>query len=508
MSGMGIGSRVFFCGLVLGLSLTASAENYDGDGKLAFVNAGKDIYVREEPSVNSRAVAILGDNAYVRMYDTTKDGWVAIRSGEATGYVKKERLISGKAAKKMANKVGQEIGIVYPEALKIREAMNLDAEALDLVYKDENLRILERDGDWLKVEAPSGVIGYVHSMYCNYATVYETASLIEPKETPWKKEEKKPLVGCQAWRAPEDDNISWQKELGVEDVDKVLIEETQIEAEEETEAQSSKDSSKKSNKKKKKQVEVSEKETEKTVVEETESVEEPQWQPDGYVEEPQWQPDSYVEEPQWQPDSYVEEPQWQPDSYVEEPQWQPDSYVEEPQWQPDGYVEEPQWQPDSYVEEPQWQPDSYIDEPQSQPENNSEGSQSQRNGNINGQDLVNYGMQFVGNPYVWGGTDLVYGADCSGFTQSVYANFGVQIPRVAADQMTLGYQVPLEEAQVGDLVFYDQEGAGVDHVGVYAGNGLLLHASSPEVGIIVSDMYSIGSGPVGIVSYDYSGYLY
>ena len=102
-----------------------------------------------------------------------------------------------------------------------------------------------------------------------------------------------------------------------------------------------------------------------------------------------------------------------------------------------------------------------------------------------GQEVVNYALQFVGNPYVWGGTDPVNGADCSGFVQSVYAHFGVALNRTSEAQMANGVSVPYSQAQPGDLICYGS------HIAIYMGNGQIVHASNsapyPAGGIKVSD---------------------
>ena len=98
-----------------------------------------------------------------------------------------------------------------------------------------------------------------------------------------------------------------------------------------------------------------------------------------------------------------------------------------------------------------------------------------------GSSVVSYATQFVGNPYVWGGTSLTSGADCSGFVQSVYANFGVSLPRTSYEQQNAGYEVSYADAQPGDLICYG------GHVALYMGNGQIVHASNARDGIKVSD---------------------
>ncbi len=99
-----------------------------------------------------------------------------------------------------------------------------------------------------------------------------------------------------------------------------------------------------------------------------------------------------------------------------------------------------------------------------------------------GQQVVNYAMQFLGNPYVWGGSSLTNGTDCSGFTMSVYAHFGVSLPHYDAAQRSCGTSVgSLSAAQPGDLVCYD------GHVGIYIGGGQIVNASNPRTGITVTN---------------------
>ena len=95
----------------------------------------------------------------------------------------------------------------------------------------------------------------------------------------------------------------------------------------------------------------------------------------------------------------------------------------------------------------------------------------------NGQAVVNYAARFVGNPYVYGGSSLTNGADCSGFVMSVYQAFGISLPHSSSALRSVGYGVSLSEIQPGDIVCYS------GHVGIYAGNNTLLHASSPSTGI-------------------------
>lgn len=105
-----------------------------------------------------------------------------------------------------------------------------------------------------------------------------------------------------------------------------------------------------------------------------------------------------------------------------------------------------------------------------------------------GDAVAAYAVQFVGNPYVYGGTSLTEGADCSGFAMTVYADFGYSIPRTADVQATAGTEVSLDALYPGDLVFYDHGTGSINHVAIYIGNGQVVHASTSSTGIIISDI--------------------
>ena len=99
------------------------------------------------------------------------------------------------------------------------------------------------------------------------------------------------------------------------------------------------------------------------------------------------------------------------------------------------------------------------------------------------ESMLEFASQFIGNPYVWGGTSLTDGADCSGFVQQIYRQYGYSLPRVAEDQSQYGTKIPVEDAQPGDLIFYAKEGY-VYHVVMYAGDGRTIEAASTKLGII------------------------
>lgn len=121
----------------------------------------------------------------------------------------------------------------------------------------------------------------------------------------------------------------------------------------------------------------------------------------------------------------------------------------------------------------------------------SSGSQSSNSGSNSGRcsEIINYAQKFVGNRYVWGGESLTNGADCSGFVQAVYADFGYSIPRTSREQAAYaGTTVSESEMRPGDLVFYTNSSGTVNHVAMYIGDGKIVHAANSRQGIIRSSV--------------------
>ena len=101
-------------------------------------------------------------------------------------------------------------------------------------------------------------------------------------------------------------------------------------------------------------------------------------------------------------------------------------------------------------------------------------------------ELCEFAKQYVGNPYVWGGTSLTKGADCSGFVLAVFAEFGISLPHHSGSQANEGTKIDIDEILPGDLLFYSN-GSRINHVAIYIGNGQVVHASSPKTGIKISN---------------------
>lgn len=118
---------------------------------------------------------------------------------------------------------------------------------------------------------------------------------------------------------------------------------------------------------------------------------------------------------------------------------------------------------------------------------NSGGDSGSVVGSGDGSSIASYALQFVGNPYVYGGSSLTHGTDCSGFSQAVFRKFGISLPRTSGEQSRVGKKISVSSAQAGDLIFYARNGH-VNHVAICIGGGRVVHASNPTTGITTSNI--------------------
>ena len=432
-----------------------------------------------DPAFNNIAVAYINDGAYVNIRDTASmDGnvvgkiynncgadilgeegdWYLIQSGSVTGYVNKAYFVTGADAEYLSNFVADEVATVNTETLMVRESADDEADVISMVGDSQELEVLGQEGDWVKVAVDADLIGYVSAEYVNCESVFPAAESIEEEQIRIAEEEAAKQAAEEAYAQYLAEQEAQYQQYLAEQEAAYLAAVAQQEAEQ---AQAEEEY----------QQYLAEQQAEYVEALEQQQLDEQAYQQ--YLDEL-----AYLEYLQQQTEyqeteaPVVDVPETEA-PVVDVPETEA-PIVDVPETEAP-IVDVPETEP-AIVEVPETEP-PIVEEPETEaPPASSTGEQ-----------IVAYALQFVGNPYVWGGTSLTDGADCSGFTQSVFAAFGIYLPRTAEEQAYGGgTPVDLGSLQPGDLIFYS-DGGYIGHVSIYIGNGQVVHASSPSTGIIVSD---------------------
>ena len=431
-----ITSCILAAGLTMNLAGVVNAADAE-KGELIFAQCENYINIRSEADENSEVVAKLYNDGSATLEETEEDGWYKIKSGNATGYVKAEYFATGEEAKEIADKVAYNVAVVNAEALNVRATPSEESTVIDVASQSDELEVVDTSGEWTTVALGNDVYGFIHPDYCEYKTYYPTAVTLE-EEAAAKAEADRQAAeasAAQAAEQPVEEDGSYAEDTSPADA--TYTDETPA--------------------------------TDVAYTDETSATD------TAYVDETPETDASYTEAPETEiPETdapYTEAPETEaPETdapYTEAPE------TEAPETEAP-YTEAPETDA-PYTEAPE------TDAPYTEaPETEAPASDSSV-----GQEIANYAVQFVGHPYGYGGTSLTNGADCSGFTQSVMANFGIYIARTAADQSYGGTSVSISDIQPGDLLFYS-DGGGISHVALYIGGGQIVHAATESQGIIIS----------------------
>ena len=396
-------------------------------GTLAFAQCEEYINIRESASTDSAVTAKIYNNGSATIEEQDGD-WYKIRSGNAEGYVKAEYFVTGEAADAVAQKAAYNVAMVHPTDLNIRSDANEDSEVLATAHEKDELEVVAWDGDWMKVALGGDVYGYVNAYYVDYKTYYPTAETIE--------EEQARLSAEQEAAEAADYEVS-------DDTAETLPEETY----------------------------------EEPTVDDSSDTEEASYPDDS--DETTWTEAPATDETVWtEAPAETEAPETEA-PYTEAPETEA-PYTEAPETEAP-YTEAPETEA-PYTEAPETEA-PYTEAPETEAPYTEAPSTSGV-----GQQIADFAVQYVGNPYVWGGTSLTEGADCSGFVQTVFANFGLYLSRTAESQSYGGTSISLDNLQPGDLLFYNSTGS-IDHVAIYIGGGQIVHAANSRSGIIISNAY-------------------
>ena len=471
-----------------GVTALAAETDTSMTGELAFAQCEEYINIRQEPDENSEVVAkIYNDNA-ATIISKTGD-WYQITSGNAFGYVKADYLVTGDEASAIAEKVQYHIARIHPEELYIRSEKSEESTAVGSVHQADEVDAVSYDnGAWIQIVADDGTKGYINAYYADYLTCYPVAETLEEEEDRLRN---------QADTSETSEGSGQGAIYGVEKAAE-YTEPVSYDSESSSDTGSGADGSGNDG-----------------YTESSDSYD------SGYSEENTYTStadgsqdystdtsDSGSADSTGSGDSYTESDNStaetdgsysEPDnSYIEPEAPETDASYSEPETsapETDAPYTEPETsapETDAPYSEPETsapETDAPYTEPEtSAPETEAPATEESSSSSDLGQQIASYAVQFVGNPYVYGGTSLTNGADCSGFVQSVFANFGIGLSRTAASQASGGTSVSLDSLQAGDLLFYSSSGS-IDHVALYIGGGQIVHAANSASGIIISNAY-------------------
>ena len=488
------------------------ATGYDS---LVIAQVDEYVNIRDEASTETgQIVGKLYNNSAAEIIGQTGD-WYLIKSGDVTGYVSKDYFVTGAQAEELAAEVGDDVATVNTETLMVRKKASTDSDVIALVGDSQQLQVIDQEDGWVKVAVDNDVVGYVSSDYVDCETKFVEAESIE---TSTAREE---AVQSALDRADQ------MKEAAINAMNNADANEAAYAAQEAIVA-----AAEAKQLASEQELDYNVQEIASTAVSSADEAQYAAYMAEQYQAAAEAQAAAGAEAARQQAEAeaaYAAQQQAQASQQQQNQNWTGDQTQQETQapstttdttttpdyttgdttTTPDYTTGDATTTPDYSTGDVTVTPDYGTGDTTTTPDyttgdttgstttDSSAPSASDYTGDVPQSDasssdslrqsVVNYALQFVGNPYVYGGTSLTNGTDCSGFTQSVLANFGISISRTAASQSGGGTAVDMSNLQPGDLLFYDN-GSGIGHVSMYIGNGQVVHASNEQTGIIVSSV--------------------
>ena len=400
-------------------------------GELIFAQCEEYINVRSEADENSEVVAKLYNDGSATVEETQDNGWYKIRSGNSEGYVKAEYFATGEQAKEIADQVAYNVAVVNAEALNIRTAPSEESDVIDVAEQSQELEVVDTSGDWATVALGNDVYGFIHPDYCEYKTYYPTAVTLEEE-------------------AAREEAMRRAEEAKAQAAEEASYEEAADSGEE---------------------------------VSEDISYSEESVSPDTSYDDGSVSTDTSYDDGSASTDTSYDDGSASTDTSYDNGSTGTDTSYDNGSTGTDTSYDNGSTGTDTSYDNGSTGTDTSYDNGNTGTDTTTDSSASDSS---LGQQIADYAVQFVGNPYVYGGTSLTNGTDCSGFTMSVMANFGIGLARTAADQSYGGTSVAISDIMPGDLLFYS-DGSGISHVALYIGGGQIVHAATESQGIIISN---------------------
>lgn len=454
----------------------AKAAVVESYSNLGIVQVSGYLNMRESASRDGKIVGkLLGGSACEILDDESAEGWYQVSSGGLTGYISSEFVLTGEAAKMEAFEQVKKMAVITADKLNVRSEPNPDAQVLEQVLKNERYSIVGEQDGWIQIST-----GYISADYVDVRYALNEA----------RKLDLRTMV------------LNMYDNLGISNVNNYL----NIRKEP---SESGK---------------IIGKMTSKSAGEILEKTEDGEWYKirsgpvTGYVKS------EYILTGDAAKSEALEVAELMAIVSTDRLNARTEPSTDAPIWtqisnseryavlkQLDGWVEIELDTTSAYVatdfvdvryalnEAIQFTP--IEDTPKTSTGKGSSGKGGSTGGKTSGgvgntpgnaagssrrTQIANYATQFLGNPYVWGGTSLTNGADCSGFTMAVMSKFGVGLPHHSGSQANCGKSINSSQMRPGDLVFYTNSGGTINHVALYIGNGQVVHASNQRDGIKIS----------------------
>ena len=425
-----ITSCILAAGFTMNMAGAVGAADAE-KGELIFAQCEEYINVRSEADENSEVVAKLYNDGSATVEETEDNGWYKIKSGNAEGYVKAEYFATGEQAKEIADQVAYNVAVVHAEALNIRTAPSEESDVIDVAEQSQELEVVDTSGDWATVALGNDVYGFVHPDYCEYKTYYPTAVTLEEE-------------------AAREEAMRRAEEAKAQAAEEASYEETADNSE---------------------------------AVSEDTSYSEESGSADASYDDGSASADTSYDDGSASADTAYDNGSASADTAYDNGSASTDTSYDNGSTSTDTSYDNGSASTDTSYDNGSTSTDTSYDNGSTSTDTTTDSSASDSS---LGQQIADYAVQFVGNPYVYGGTSLTNGTDCSGFTMSVMANFGIGLARTAADQAYGGTSVAISDIQPGDLLFYS-DGSGISHVALYIGGGQIVHAATESQGIIISN---------------------
>lgn len=405
----------------------AVSSSYDN---IAVSKVSGSVNIRTEANTTSSVTGKIYNDCAATILDTVEgEGgkWYKIQSGSVIGYIKSEYFVTGQKAETKAKEVGKTYGtVVDTTSLRLRENPDLTSKTLTLLSEGAQYSVVGQEGDFLKVSVDTDLEGYVFKDYMKTSVEFNKAVSVEEE------------------KAKEDDEAKRKEEA-----DKAIKE---LEAAKKAESKAAQTKAETTASKK----ETAAAKAETTAVPKAETQKETAKETEAAIK-------VIAANPEKAEDVTVAAPTVKQETKAE-------TKIEtKAETKAETIVEA---KTETKPEVPGIKKET----------SSSKSTESSSVETASRTALVAYAQQFLGNPYVYGGTSLTKGADCSGFVMSVFSHFGISTGRSSRDQAARGKTIPVSEVKPGDLLFY-ASGSYINHVGIYVGNGKVIHSSTPATGI-------------------------